>query len=291
VVEVEELRERNGGDIIDAFCKVAGHIDQLIFGDIGISVTRGDTYVCYVPTEGLDFGIKPGDKVKPGSAVWQCLTENRPVVKAWSREESEYGVPYMANIIPLHDENGQVIGAVSAVQVTTEHVNLIENAQQLAAISQQIAASSQQICHNTEEVATFFDKLVQNTEEVAKLVERTNEVLVYIKNIADQTNLLGLNAAIEAARAGEAGRGFNVVADEIRKMASSSRESTKNINEILGSLVTMINKIKDDTRSLMSSVHENLTSVQGIASSTEEMAGIASGVDTAVKKLLEQEVE
>ena len=72
------------------------------------------------------------------------------------------------------------------------------------------------------ESAKMVEKLGQNSKQIGKIVDA-------ISAIADQTNLLALNAAIEAARAGEAGRGFSIVAEEVRKLASNSQESVEKI--------------------------------------------------------------
>ncbi|GKT29318.1 Chemotaxis methyl-accepting receptor like protein, partial [Aduncisulcus paluster] len=98
----------------------------------------------------------------------------------------------------------------------------------------QVVTSIQALEQNSEELKSSMEELGQRTDSIGK-------VMNVITDIADQTNLLALNAAIEAARAGEAGRGFAVVADEVRKLAEKTMDATKEVGEAITS-------IQDSTR-------------------------------------------
>ncbi|OGS25293.1 MAG: hypothetical protein A2297_03995 [Elusimicrobia bacterium RIFOXYB2_FULL_48_7] len=197
--------------------------------------------------------------------------------------------------------------SASSMAETTKQVNQtmdqVQNSiQQIASATNQVAKSTQEISvlmrnansavsTGSDNINKVIDKFgsVQSTIEntsmsINKLEQRSqeiSEIVGLITKIADQTNLLALNAAIEAARAGEAGRGFAVVADEVRKLAESSGNSAEKISKI-------IKDIQSDLVGVVSSSQNSLEEAKVVFDLTNKMQIGYSDIVEAIKAMNQQ---
>lgn len=137
--------------------------------------------------------------------------------------------------------------------------------EKLACEIQEISASIQEITAGAEEISRKVQEVEGIINETEDNIKDINKVLYFIKNIVKQTNLLGLNALIEAARAGESGRGFAIVAEEIRKLSLNSSESLENINRILKEIITSILKVSKEVKGNNLITKEQTLALQQIA--------------------------
>jgi Methyl-accepting chemotaxis protein len=139
------------------------------------------------------------------------------------------------------------------------------------------------------EIAASYDEARRKVVDLTNSVEKINKITELINSIADQTNLLALNAAIEAARAGEAGRGFAIVADEIRKLAEQSKHSSKDINVLLNVIKNeahLVTKTTDDANEELSKqttvVSTTILSFRDIISSIENILPQIEGINKSI---------
>ncbi|WP_411740544.1 methyl-accepting chemotaxis protein [Pseudomonas sp. BF-RE-03] len=177
-----------------------------------------------------------------------------------------------ARLQQQHNEIEQAATAVNEMTVAVEEVarNAVSTSDSTRLSTQQANQGQTRVIETLDSIQAMSGNAGLALQQVQTLAEQSREigkVLDVIRAIAEQTNLLALNAAIEAARAGEAGRGFAVVADEVRALAHRTQQSTREIEQMIG-------RVRGDTDSVVLSMHDNSQRVADTLSIAEQ-AGLA----------------
>jgi methyl-accepting chemotaxis protein len=266
--------------------------NRLLLSQIGGSVDQANTAIRNfaegdfskpVPAENQHSMLAALESMRHAlQGVVTTIVEQSAQVAKTAAELSSSASEVSGNSEKQADATSSMAASVEELSVSINHISEVSrDVTALSSTARNAASDGAAVIQKTiNEMATIFSTVNSASESVKHLGEKSGEIaniVGLIKDVADQTNLLALNAAIEAARAGEQGRGFAVVADEVRKLAERSAASATEISGLVEQIGTGTRVAVDS----MSAVTRNVE--HGVSLTNQAVAAIADIQDGAAK--------
>lgn len=259
--------------------------------DVAVAIANGDL--------SSDLSVRPGDEHSLLAAMKHMqqnlrkmvadLQHNAEGVASASQQLATASSQVAIATSSQSEASSSMAAAVEQMTVSVNHVS--ERAQETHGIASDTGALSRTgnlVIQETVEQMQAVSHIVGEAAETIRLMgeksQQISSIVQVIKDVADQTNLLALNAAIEAARAGEQGRGFAVVADEVRKLAERTAKATTEISAMIDAVQSSASEAVDTMQQAVEQVHSGVDKAQ---QASDSMTEISSGAENAVLMVTE----
>jgi len=270
-------------EIMNAYGLVMPYLLKFFEDDVSFCVADSEKFLKVVNSPNLPLKPKEGDQLPEGTAAKRAIKSGQMVVSEIPKEIS--GVPIKAYAIPLFGEGGQVEGALCFAKSLGKKDKVLSMSKCLSESLSQISTTINELATGVQEVVSMNSDVLSEVEKASEKSKNTDDILKFVKGVSSRTTLLGLNASIEAAKAGETGRGFSVVAQEIRKLAESTTESIKRIDMVLGDISKSISGISQKINEASNIFESQAAALEQIAASVQELNSTAQVLEELAEKI------
>ena len=256
-------------ETLKMYINLASTLKDILQLDMCAAITDKTNWIAYYPGKIIDVKIREGQEIAKDDPIQNTLKKGTILNNTIPKEL--FGFAFQGTAYPIRNSNGEIIGSISTARSLEHSERIKDSAESLYACLEETNSSISNIAEGTQKLWNTINEIMLLTKTTEEKINVSMNAIELIKNIASQSNLLGLNAAIEASRAGESGRGFSVVASEMRKLAQLSGESSKEISQALLEMTNSIKNILNSFNNVEQISQEQVTSTQEIKLATEEI--------------------
>lgn len=242
--------------------------------DFLIAISDTKKLLWYQPGEKIKLPIKVGEDIKPTWSLSQCMEQKKTLNVVIGKEVM--GTAYRSIANPIYDSKGEIIGAVAIARDVNIKSDLIDLSGNISNSLAEMNLATVQMTRIAENLLCSQNSINTASKETAKNVQDIYQMIDFIKSIAHKTNMLGINASIEAARAGQEGKGFAIVAEEIRKLSIESNSAVSKIETVLKLSNSSMNTIVDEIEKNQGSIETQASSLEEFNASIEDLNSISS---------------
>lgn len=243
---------------------------------------QSNTVTKYLPGENLEIGYVEGGQIKADDTNLQTALNGRN--SDIYLDASVYGMAINAYAFPIK-ENGQVIGALGFGKPLDKENQLSNYIDTIRNIVKGLQEKTHTMASHSEQLAATSSEIQNQSTKALEDSEKTNDITRLIKDISRQTNLLGLNASIEAARAGQLGAGFNIVAQEIRKLSKQTDDSTTKIEGSLTNVKHNLSALQENMQQISQASNEEAKIAQEVSQVIEQLDDISQKLESFMKTM------
>lgn len=263
-------------ETLEMYCEILPEIKDYLGRDVMMGVTDGSKFV----------GFWQGDKMRAPVAQGDMLKSDDPMIESFRTGKvidvivptHIHGFPFRSITAPVRDKSRKIVGTIG-IGTSLEMIYSVETIvgeikEKLTSAKERFNSFNDTSKKVNEQADTILAFMSEISDKSAKIELSAKE----ISNVSMQTSILAINASVEAAHAGAAGKGFAIVAQEMRKLSNSSREASDKIFSLIKELSESVNRNYDSLRSIQDTIASQQLSSQELSKEIEDAKERAAAV-------------
>lgn len=266
----------SNNEVINAFDLLIPYLKIFFDNEASFAITDREKFLHNVRNDGDNYD---GTPLAPTGAAVKAIKEGQPVINYFpSMSLRSYSVP-------IKGKDGTVDGCIVVGKSDKKREELLQVSRNLSTALKDISEVANDFSSKLNSIVEMNAETSKKLDEAHQNASNTGKIFDFIRQVSSQTDLLGINAAIEATRTGAEGRGFNVIAQEIRKLSETSRESVDKIYTTLNAISKSVDDICVTTAKSQEITESYSTSFTEIASNVEKLSINAQKLEEMADKL------